>query len=246
MKDEVVSTNPDVIGDFWAKEVYPYLKPIVEADYRQEPSPIGSAVLVGFRSKQYLATAGHVIAPHLGIRAPAGTPKGAPYCFLPEQVEIRGPIDIADDPFDLALIEVPAASRPCLSLPQHLALDVRDGELCLFVGFQARERSWATDSQRHTIRPRPLSYLGAIRKASPTRFSIRFSDKHLHRSGVKQNAAGKLNGISGAGVYVLRKDSPKLAGIVIEYHSRQSEIVITSAVALWEMMRQKSLQGTQS
>ncbi len=243
MKDEVISTNPDVIGDFWAKEVYPYVKPIVEADYRQEPSPIGSGVLVAFRSKQYLVTAGHVIAPHLGKGA-AEMPKGTPYCFLPEQVEIRGPIDIADEPFDIALIEVPMASRPCLKLPQHLALDIRDGELCLFVGFQARERSWAMDSQRHTMRPHPLSYLGAIRKSSPTRFSIRFSDKQLHRGGVKQNAVGKLNGISGAGVYVLRDDSPKLAGIVIEHHPRQSEIISTSAVVLLEIMRRTSLQGT--
>ena len=243
MKDEVVSTNLDVIGDFWAKEVYPYLKPIVEADYRQQPSPIGSGVLIAFRSKQYLVTAGHVIAPHVG-KGTGGIPKGAPYCFLPEQVEIRGPIDIADEPFDIAVIEVPTASRPCLKLPQHLALDIRDGELCLFVGFQARERSWAMDSQRHTLRPRPLSYLGANRKSSPTRFSIRFSDRQLHRSGVKQNAVGKLNGISGAGVYVLRNDSPKLAGIVIEYHPRRSEIVSTSAVVLWEIMRKKSLQGT--
>lgn len=110
--------------------------------------------------------------------------------------------------------------------------------------FRLGKNPWEMDSQRHKVRPRPLSYLGAIRKSSPTRFSIRFSDKHPHRSGVKQNAVGKLNGISGAGVYVLRNDSPKLAGIVIEYHPRQSEIISTSAVALWEMMRQKSLQGT--
>jgi hypothetical protein len=123
VKDEVVSKNLDVIGDFWAKEIYPYLKPIVETDYRREPSPIGSGVLVEFRSRQYLVTARHVIAPHLGKGA-AGIPKEAPYCFLPEQVEILGPIDFADEPFDIAFIEVPTASRPCLKLPQHLALDV--------------------------------------------------------------------------------------------------------------------------
>ncbi len=241
MKNEIVSTDPDEIGDFWAKEIYPYLKPIVEADYRQRPSPIGSAVLIGFRSKQYLVTAGHVIAPHLGE---TGAPKGAPYCYLPEQIEIRGPIDIVDDPFDLALIEVPAAPRPCLRLPQHLALDLRDGELCLFVGLQAREKSWDINPAQATMRPRPLSYLGTIRRSSPTRFSIGFNDKNLRRSGRKYGAIGKLNGISGAAVYVLRNDAPRLAGIVIEYHPRRSELIATSAAALWEMMRQKSLQET--
>jgi hypothetical protein len=193
-----------------------------------EPSPIGSAVLVTSGAKQYLLTARHVIAPHLEGSANEDRPKGAPYSFLPEQIEIVGPVDIVEDPIDLAVIKVPAAPRPCLRMPQHLALEVRDGEPCLFVGFQARPKSWTMDQSRRTLRPRPLSYMGKVCNASPARFSIKFSQKQLYRGGVKQNAVGKLNGISGTGVFVLRNDTPRLAGIVIEYHAHRSEIVATS------------------
>jgi hypothetical protein len=79
--------------------------------------------------------------------------------------------------------------------------------------------------------------MGIVLKPSAERFSIRFREKQLCRSGAKQNPIGKLNGISGAGVFVLREDSPKLAGIVIEYHKRASEIIATSSLALWYMFR---------
>src|SRR5208282_2740772 len=199
--DELISSNIGEIGDFWAKAVLPYVKPIAEANERLEPSPVASSVVVAFGAKQSLVTAGHVISPHLEGTALEQQAKGAPYSFLPEQIQLVGPVDIAADPIDLALITIPA-TRPSLRMPQHLALEVRDGEPCIFVGYQAREKSWAMDGSKHTLRPRPLSYLGKVYKASPARFSIKFSQKQLYRDGVKQNAVGKLNGISGAGVFV--------------------------------------------
>jgi len=236
MTDEIISTNADEIGDFWAKTVYPYAAPIVEANERFEPEPIGSAVRVTFQAKEWLVTAAHVIESHLPGSGKE-QPKGAPYTYVPEQVQIKGEIVTAADPIDLAIIRLPRASGPGLRLPQHLALDVKEGELCLFVGLQARPKSWVIDSSRQTLRPQPLSYMGTVFKTFPERFSVRFNEKKLYRSGVKHNAVGKLNGISGAGVFVLRQDSPRLAGIVIEYHKRDSEVIATSSRALWQMFR---------
>lgn len=238
--DELISSDVGEIADFWAKAVLPYVKPILEANERLEPSPVASSVAVAFRAKQSLLTAGHVMAPHLEGTDLERQAKGAPYSFLPEQIQLVGPVDIAADPVDLALITIPA-TRPSLRAPQHLALEVRDGEPCLFVGYQAREKSWTMDSSKHTLRPRPLSYLGKVCNASPARFSIKFSQKQLYRNGAKQNTVGKLNGISGAGVFVLRNDAPRLAGIIIEYHAHHSEIVATSSLAAWEMLKQCSL-----
>lgn len=236
MTDEIISTNPDEIADFWAKTVYPYTAPIVEANERLEPDPIGSAVRVTFAAKEYLVTAAHVIEGHLQGSGKDRS-EGAPYSYIPEQVDIEGEVVTAADPIDLAIVRLPRASRAGLQLPQHLALEVKEGELCLFVGFQARPKSWDIDSSRLTLRPRPLAYMGIVLKQSAERFSIRFREKQLCRSGAKQNPIGKLNGISGAGVFVLREDSPKLAGIVIEYHKRASEIIATSSLALWYMFR---------
>lgn len=232
MADEIISTNVDEIGDFWTREVCPFVKPIVEADPRQAPSPIGTAVLIAFREKQYLLTAKHVLADHIHGRA-----LGAAYTFLPEQTEIRGPFLTVDDPFDLALVELSMSAPHPLKVQQHLALEVRNGEMCLFVGLQARTKSWDIDVKRNTLRPAPLSYLGQVCNSSPERFSIRFNEKNLRRSGVKQPPVGKLNGISGCGVWVLRNDMPKLAGIIIEYHRRQSKIIATNSRMLWEMLK---------
>jgi len=232
MADEIISTNLDEIGDFWGREVLQFLKPIVEANNRLEPSPVGSGVIIAFGGKHYLVTANHVISAHLD-----GTAKGAAYTYLPEQTQILGPILSVNDPFDLALVELPTPALRCLTLPRHLALKVRDGELCLFVGLQARPKSWKIDSERHTLRPTPLSYLGMVRNASQERFGIRFNQKQLRRGGAKWPPVGKLNGISGSGVFVLRDDMPALAGIIIEYHGMQSEIVSTSSLVLWEMLK---------
>jgi len=59
---------------------------------------------------------------------------------------------------------------------------------------------------------------------------------HVDESWVQD--IGKLNGISGGAVFVLRNDTPRLAGIVIEYHSNTAEIVCTSSAVIWTMVRQ--------
>jgi hypothetical protein len=64
MADEIISTNLDEIGDFWGREVLQFLKPIVEADNRLEPSPIGSGVTIAFQGKHFL---------HLSARANANS-----------------------------------------------------------------------------------------------------------------------------------------------------------------------------
>lgn len=234
MQDEIISTNVDEIGDFWTKLVYPYAAAIFEANERLEPDPIGSAVRVRFSKKEYLVTAADVMEPHLQGSGKE-RPKGAPYSYIPEQVDIEGDVVTAGDPIDLAIISLSSASRPGLSFPEHLALEVKEGERCLFVGFQSRPKSWDINSPLQTIRPKPLSYMGTVLKPSDLRFSIRFNEKQLYRSGAKHSAVGRLNGVSGAGVYVLRNDAPKLAGIVIEFHRRTSEIIATRATALFGM-----------
>jgi hypothetical protein len=191
---------------------------------------------VTFAAKDYLVTAAHVIESHLQGSGKE-RPKGAPYSYIPEQINIEGEVVTAADPIDLAIVRLPCASRPGLRLPQHLALQVEEGERCLFVGFQARPKSWDIDSSRLTLRPRPLSYMGTVLKPYAERFSIRFNEKKLYRSSVRQNAVGKLNGISGAGVFVLRQDSQRLAGVVIEYRRHASAIIATTSLALWYMFR---------
>lgn len=233
---EMIAHNIDELGDFWAKAVYPFIRPIVEADWRERPSPTGSGILVSCYAKHYLLTAHHITAP-LTIPG-AGDANGALYTFIPEQVEIVGVNLHVPDPFDLSMTEIPTATSGSLRLPQHLALDVQEGELCLLVGYPARSKSWQINQTKQTLRPAPLSYVGRVFKNTTGHFSVRFSRKHVYRSGNRLPRQGKLNGISGGGAFILRGDMPKLAGIIIEYHSNRSEIVCTSAIAVWEMVRQ--------
>jgi hypothetical protein len=230
---EMIARNADELGDFWAKEVYPFVKPIIEADRKGRASPIGSGVLVSCHGKEYLLTAYHVTE-----NACTHDEGGALYTFAPEQVEIMGVNNHVGDPFDLSMTALPPSSRRCLWLPRHLAFDIRQGELCLVLGFPGRSKSWDLDHSRHTLRPTPLSYLGTVFRSSPGRFSVRFSRKHTHRNGQRLQRIGKLNGVSGGGAFVLRDDRPRLAGIVIEYHSNSSEIVCTDSHAVWSMAKQ--------
>jgi hypothetical protein len=155
MADEIISTNADEIGDFWAKAVYPYAAPIVEANERLEPDPIGSAVRIRVAQREYLAPAAHVMEGHLQGSGKEQA-KGAPYSFIPEQVEIEGEVVTARDPIDLAIIPLSSASRPGLWLPRHLALEVNEGERYLFGGFQARSKSWEVKDARSANAPRSL------------------------------------------------------------------------------------------
>lgn len=134
MKNEIISTSVDEIGDFWATVVYPYAAPIVEANEGLEPDPIGSAVRVTFDAKEYLITAAHVIEGHLQGTRKERT-QGAPYSYIPEYVEIEDEVVTAADPFDLAIVPLVSASRSGLRAPEHFALDVKEGEHCLFVEF---------------------------------------------------------------------------------------------------------------
>jgi hypothetical protein len=229
---ELIASNIDALGDFWAKQVYPFIKPIVEADRNGRAAPIGSGILVSYTGKEYLLTAHHVTED--ACNSDEG---GALYTFAPEQVEIMGVNNHVADPFDLSMTELPPPSRRCLKLPRHLAADIRQGELCLILGFPARAKSWNLDHAGHTLRPAPLPYLGTVFRNAPGRFSVRLGRKHTYRNGQKQPRRGKLNGISGGGAFVLRSDRPRLAGVVIEYHSNSAEIICTDASAVWSMAR---------
>jgi hypothetical protein len=160
------------------------------------------------------------------------------YTYAPEQIEISTGECFHSDPFDLSLTELPTASCPFLRLPQHLAFDIRKGERSLLVGFPARSKSWEIDQTMQTVKPAPLCYLSDVLKTYKERFSVVLSRKHVRCNGQKLQRLGKLNGISGGGVFVLRKDTPKLAGIVIEYHSNSAEIVCISSMVIWEMVRE--------
>lgn len=230
---ELITRNVDELGDFWAKLVYPFVKPIIESDQKGRASPIGSGVLVSCGEKDYLLTAYHVTEN-------ACTPGegGALYTFAPEQLEITGVNNHVADPYDFSMTELPPSSRRCLRLPRQLASDVRQGELCLVLGFPARLKSWELNHAERILRPAPFSFLGTVLRHSPGRFSIGFSRKRAYRNGKKLSRVGKLNGISGGGAFVLREDRPRLAGIVIEYHSNSAEIVCTDSAAIWSAARQ--------
>jgi hypothetical protein len=233
MMAEAIVHNIDDLNHTWASYVYPYTKPILEADAHGRPRPVGTGILVSSQEKQYLLTANHVTAeppPHVDF--------GALYTYVPEQLEIVGPIHSIPDPFDLSLAEISVAPAACLKLPQHLAFDVHEGEICLILGFPGRSKSWQFDQTRLTLRASPLSYVGVVLNASETRFSVRMNRKYIQSRGAKIPNIGKLNGISGGGAFVLRNDRPRLAGIVIEYHENISEIVCTSSAVVWKLTSQ--------
>lgn len=230
---EAIVHNIDELNKIWASYVYAFTKPILEADAEGRPCPIGTSVLVSFRGKQCLLTANHVTAEPL-----AEIEFGALYSYLPEQLELIGPALSVSDPFDLSLVEIPATARACLKLPQHLAFDVQDGERCLILGFPGRSKSWRLDQTGHTLRPTPLSYIGAVLNSSETHFSIGLNRKRIQSRGEKIRDIGKLNGVSGGGAFVLRNDAPRLAGIVIEYYPNRSEIVCTNSAVIWKLTSQ--------
>ena len=233
---ELITTDIDELGDFWAKAVGPFVQPVVEADRHGRPRPVGSGVLVSFQKRCYLLTAHHVTA-----RNVTADTEGALYTFVPEQTEIGvGGLDYhyVDDPFDLSLTELSGVQCRSLRLPQHLAFDVQKGERSLLLGDPAGSKSWNVDREEHTLRPGSLPYLSNIYKTSPERFSVRLSRKHCRRARSRVQRIGKLNGISGGGVFVLRNDAPRLAGIVTEYHSNTAEIVCTNTAVIWTMVRQ--------
>jgi hypothetical protein len=228
----MIAHTVDELGDFWAKDVHSFIKPILEADERGEPCPKGTCILASAREKQYVMTANHVTA------ASALHPEyGALYSFLPEQVEITGPFHCVSSPFDLSMAEIPLEPDRCLRFPDHLAFDVRQGDLCLLLGYPARRRSWEFDRTRLTLKPTPLPYLGRVISTSTTHFSVRLSLKHVHRHGKGLQRLYKLDGISGGGAFVLRGGKPRLAGIVIEYYANRTEIVCTNSTVAWLFAR---------
>jgi hypothetical protein len=223
--------NVDELNSKWGWSVYPYTKPILEADARGRPCPVGSSVLVSLRGKQHLLTANHVTSP-----PPDGFDCGALYSFLPEQLELTGPVIYTPNhPYDLCLVEIPASPRRCLRLPEHLAFDIREGELCLLFGFPARTRSWEFDRSRHSLRPSPLSYLSSVQGVSEGHFTVKMSSKRLQANGRKASLI-KLNGVSGGGVFVLRNDRPRLAGILIEYHKNEGKALCTNSTVIWSLV----------
>lgn len=231
---ETITHNITELNRTWASYVYPFVKPIFEANARREPDPIASSVLVSSGQKQFLLTAHHVIA-----EPPQFVKYGALYTLLPEQFQLSGqPALSALDPHDIALVEIPQAQRRCLRLPQHLALDVRQGEVCLIFGYQARAKCWDIDNARHTLRPTPFSYLGGVSSTSDAHFSVRFNGNQAKRGGKSIQNVGKLNGISGGGAFVLRNDRPRLAGVLIEFHANKAELVCTNSAAVWMMAKQ--------
>jgi hypothetical protein len=231
---EAITHDITELNRTWASYVYPFVKPIFEADAKERPDPIASSVLVSSAQKQFLLTAHHVIA-----EPPQFVEYGALYTFLPEEFQLSGqPALSALDPHDIALVEIPQAQRRCLRLPQHLALDVRQGEVCLIFGYQARAKCWDIDNARHTLRPTPFSYLGAVSSTSDSKFTVRFNGSQAKRGGKSIPNVGKLNGISGGGAFVLRNDRPRLAGVLIEYHANKGMLVCTNSAAVWTMAKQ--------
>jgi hypothetical protein len=234
----MLARNVNELGDFWVKEVSPFVKPVIEADRKGRPCPVASGVLASYDDRQFLTTAHHVTAePKRTLEA------GTLYTYLPEQIEIVGPVHRATDPLDvvdqldLSMFEVPSGPWRYLRIPDHLAADIRQGELCFIFGYPSRPKGWQFDRERHTFQPSPLCYLGRVFRAYPTRFTVRLSRKHVHRGVERLPRLGKLNGISGGGAFVLRGDRPRLAGIVIEYHSNSAEIVCTNSVIIWSLAR---------
>jgi hypothetical protein len=228
----MIAHNVDELGDFWAKDVHPFTKPILEADESGEPCPKGTCILASSREKQYVMTAKHVTAvPALNLAY------GALYTFLPEQVEITGPFHSVNNPFDFSMAEIPVEPDRCLRFPDHLTFDVRQGDLCLLLGYPARRRSWEFDRTRFTLKPTPLPYLGHVISTSTTHFSVRLSPKRVYRHGKRLQRLYKLDGISGGGAFVLRHGKPRLAGIVIEYHATRAEIVCTNSTIAWLFAR---------
>jgi hypothetical protein len=69
------------------------------------------------------------------------------------------------DPHDLALVQIPQSPPRCLRLPHHLTFDVRQRELCLVLGYQAREKDWEFDSVRHSVRPNRFRFSGSNRES---------------------------------------------------------------------------------
>ena len=222
---EMIAWSTDELGKFWSKEVYPFVKPIVEVDYKGRTTPVGSGVLASVGEKHCLVTAAHVTEKACVVNEGIVL-----YTFAPEQLEIKGVNNFFDDPFDLSMTEIPVALRQCLRLPQDFTLRTVEGELCLVLGFPARSKSWEFNQHERTLRPAPFSYLGKVFRRSPGRFSVKYSSELIGRR-------GKLNGISGGGAFVLRRDRPRLAGIVIEYHAASAEIVCTDSLAIWSMAK---------
>jgi hypothetical protein len=229
----MIAHTVDELNRIWAGIVSPFVKPILEADSKGRPSPNASSVLVSVSGRQSLITAHHVTRP-----PEAGTEAGMLYTYLPEQTEILGTAYFIDDPYDLSTIAIPQGNRQCLQLPDHLAFDVRPGEICLVFGFQARSKCWDFDLNQNTFRPTPLAYLGTVLKTSDAHFTLRLNFENTSRGGRRISNVGKLNGISGGGAFVLRRDAPRLAGIVIEYHRNRAELVCTNSLVAWRLASQ--------
>lgn len=228
---ETIARTAVELNNAWAWTVYPFVKPIIEADPNGRPVPVGSSILISSGEKKCLLTAFHV------IKRPADQISGTLYTFLPELSEIIGHSIVADDPFDIALVEV-STPLQCLRIPQHLALNVRERELCLVLGFQSRAKCWKFNHADKTMRASPFAYLGTVLRLSGNRLALKLSRKQIRRDGNPIPDVGRLNGISGGGAFVLRDGRPRLAGFVIEYDKNREELVCTNSHMIDEMVKQ--------
>jgi len=237
---EIITSDLQELCTFWRKAVTPFVTLIVQAAKtdRERALPVASGIFVRSQKKRYLLTAHHVTRQNLADD-PAERVGALYYAELSEFSELGGSCQYLEDPYDLNMTEISIGGR-FLRLPVDLALDVRDGERCLMYGFPARSKSWKIERWgrgEFALGSRPFSCIGTIYKASPLSFTIRVSLKQISFQRKKLQRIGKLNGISGGGVFVIRNDAPKLAGVMIECIRNRAELVCTNSRLVLEMAR---------
>ena len=233
-----------LIDDVHAPKLLRYVHPIYTLNDREEPTALGSSVLLRRQRQLYLATAAHVIEHNKATPGEEGSSlyvgglRGELRLLQAEFRTNEEPADLAVAPLTGDLAEA-WDLLPALDVNAQIATDETSG-LHLVLGYPTRRRAFNLDRATNRVHHEAFKY-AQVRHENKAdgkhRFSLRMDHAHV-RSGDKAQSAPSPRGVSGGGVFCLSTSEPVLAGILIEY-VRGTRLVATKSSRLISFLREE-------
>src|ERR1039458_3947712 len=214
-----------------ARRMYHTVLPIIGADERGRHDAIGSGILIAFGTRRFLATAAHVLE-HNDENGSTNPLWKATTLYLGNpgnpHVRLLGDAPKATDPADVALVELGdetlAGLENChfLNADHDFAAASTSSNFAVAIGYQNRASKPNEDLKTVKHEPLIFSNSGSHRKGIHIYLPM---DWTKVRDGDLIRSIGKLNGISGGGLFWLRtltdpESCDPLAGIIIEHANK--------------------------
>ena len=223
-----------MIDEVHVPKLVPYIHPIYTLNDREEPTALGSSVLLRRRRQLYLATAAHVLEhnrPSPGAQA-SSLYIGGLHCELSL---LQADFLVNEEPADLAVAALTGTLAtawdlyPAVDVNSEVAAGDTRG-LHLVLGYPIRRKAFNLDRATNLVHHEIAKYAQVRTDRADDRehhFSLRMDRGHV-KNGDKEQRAPSPRGISGGGVFCIATPRIVLAGILIEY-VRGAHLIATKA-----------------